>query len=170
MTPRLCFRAVPFALAVCAAGSLSAAQETKTLKGTVTIKSTARTVAVHGTTGADRDAFLFCIDSTSTAALPSIDFRGAAEVVYRPLEAADVPAGVTISGPESVANALTVIPAAGQAWVFVGPREEALLPSGAAALTNVKKVDVQLVRRTDWAAAQGPRRGTDIEGCLAPGG
>lgn len=159
--------AMSTALALPVAHPAAQAQGDKTLTGTVTIKSKGRTTAVHGT-GTDKAQgdFLFCIDQAPSASAPA-DFTGSARVIYRALPAPPMPAGVVIEGPENVAQTLAVVAADGRAWQFVGKGQKPILGAAdpAAATTSV-----QLIRRTDWARGSGPRRGTDIEGCLAPGG
>jgi hypothetical protein len=65
---------------------------------------------------------------------------------------------------------LAVIAEDGQAWLFVGKGQKPLLPASDPALAKAKTVKVSGLQRSDWAAQYGPRRGTDLEGCLAPGG
>ncbi len=145
--------------------------EDKTLAGTVTIKSKGATIAVHGkSTDIAVGHFLFCVDRERSTATQPIDFTGPARVVYRRLPPPQVPAGVVMSGPENVAATLAVVAEDGRAWLFVGEGQKPILRAGDPALAKATTANVRLVRRTDWSAARGPRRGTDIEGCLAPGG
>ena len=78
------------------------------------------------------------------------------------------PAGVAVNGPENVASTLTVIAENGASWVFVAKGQKPLLPAGGAALVKPTTVNVSIVRRTDWAAPAGPRRGADLSSCLTP--
>jgi hypothetical protein len=112
---------------------------------------------------------MFCIDQDRAAAQP-IDFTGAGRVIYKPMPPLDVPAGITIEGPEMVEPTLAVIAESGQAWLFVGKGQKPLLAASDPALAKARTVQIRGLQRTDWAAKFGPRRGTDLQGCLAPGG
>lgn len=158
-------------LIVIAAAAASAQAPDRTLTATVTVKTSGHTTAVHGKSADPKQGdFLFCIDQDRSGGAQPINFTGAARVIYRPVPITGIPAGVVINGPENVANALTVIAENGASWLFVGKGQEPLLPAGAPALVKPATVTVSIVRRTDWAAAAGPRRGTDIAGCLAVAG
>ena len=140
----------------------------KTLTGTVTIKSNDGAVAVHGkSTDKSQGDFLFCLDRDRSGAAQRIDFTGPARVIYRPLPMPVMPEGVVIKGPENVASVLTVVADDGHAGLFVGKGQQA---PAAGANSRAITVNVALVRRTDWASGSGPRRGTDIAGCLSPAG
>ncbi len=96
--------------------------------------------------------------------------RGA-RVVYRPLPAVDIPAGVKIEGPENVHAALAVLPSAGKGWLFLAKNETTVLTAAEVAAAGATTVPVIIVRRVDWApAGGGPRRGMDIESCFVAGG
>lgn len=140
----------------------------KTLTGTITIKTGNGSTAVHGKSD-DRAVgeFQFCIDQ-DRARLQKIDFTGPGRVTYRPAPRPPMPPGVVISGPENVESTLAVVAADGRTWLFVGKGQKPLVTPAAGA--KVTTVDISLIRRTDWAAAVGPRRGISIEGCIAPGG
>jgi hypothetical protein len=142
---------------------------TKTLNGFITIKTSGGVTAVLGKKDAasNMGEFLFCIDLAQTPP-PKIEFTGPARVVYRPQPLTGIPAGITISGPESVSSTLAVVPDSGKAWLFVAKGEKALLPPGDPGLANATTVNVSIVRRLDWTNGNGPRRGVDVEGCLAP--
>ena len=137
----------------------------KTLRGTVTIKTNGHTVAVHGKAGQPDSEFLFCIDQDRSAPAQRIEFTGPARVMYRAAPIPGIPAGVVISGPESVANTLAVVGEDGKAWTFVAQDQKPLLATG-----NPTAVRTSVVRRLDWATGNGPRRGTDLAGCLQPAG
>jgi hypothetical protein len=149
----------------------------KTLNGFITIKTTTdgSTTAILGKKAptSNDGEFLFCIDQARTAS-QRIEFSGLARVVYRPqppvARPPGMPAGITISGPETVDSSLAVVPNSGKAWLFVGKGEEPVLPPGDPALANATRVNVSVVRRLDWNGGNGLRRGTNLEGCLAPGG
>ena len=81
-----------------------------------------------------------------------------------------MPPGVVFNGPESVASTLTVIAENGPSWVFVAKGQTPLLPLGGPALVKPTTVNVSILRRTDWAAPVGPRRGADLSSCLTPAG
>jgi hypothetical protein len=147
---------------------------TKTLDGVITIKTSTSgaTTAVLGKKDATskEGEFLFCIDQARTAP-QKIEFSGPARVMYRPQPLPPgIPAGITISGPESVSSTLAVVPTSGKAWLFVAKGEKPVLPPGDPALANATTVNVNQVIRLDWASGNGPRRGVDLEACLAPGG
>ena len=142
----------------------------KTLRGTVTIQTYRGAVAIHGKATPPAGDFLFCLDQDRSATAQKIDFSGPARVLYRAVPITGIPEGVTISGPENVANTLTVIADDGKAWVFVGKGQQPLPAAGDRALANATTVGVAVVRRLDWASGNGPRRGTDIAGCLQPAG
>ena len=155
-------------LAIASVAALAAqGSNDKTLRGTVTIKSEGGSVAIHGKAAPPAGDFLFCVDQDRAAA-QRIEFTGPARVLYRAAPVAGIPAGVTISGPESVANTLAVIADNGKAWIFVGKGQQPLLAAGDRAKATM--VGVTGVRRLDWATESGPRRGTDIAGCLQPAG
>ena len=142
----------------------------KTLRGTVTITTSGHTVAVHGKASPPDSDFLFCIDQDRSAPAQRIEFAGPARVLYRPVPIAGIPAGVSISGPESVANTLVVVGDDGKTWIFVAKDQKPLLAAGDRALAKAATVGSSVVRRLDWAMGNGPRRGTDIAGCLQPAG
>ena len=145
--------------------SLAGQGNDKTLRGTVTIKTSGHTVAVHGKGGQPESEFLFCIDQDRSAPAQRIEFTGPARVMYRAAPIPGIPAGVVISGPESVANTLAVVGEDGKAWTFVAKDQKPLLATG-----NPTAVRTSIVRRLDWATGSGPRRGTDVSGCLQPAG
>jgi hypothetical protein len=152
-------------------GVLTAQAEDKTLSGSVTIKTSGYTTAVHGKLAdAKQGEFLFCIDQDRSGAAQPVNFTGPARVIYRPIPVTGMPPGVVITGPENVASTLTVIAENGATWVFTAKGQKPLLPAGGAALVKPTAVSASIVRRTDWAAAAGQRRGADISSCLAPAG
>ena len=158
-------------IALAAAASLAAqGSNDKSLRGTVTIKANGGAVAIHGKGAAPAGEFLFCVDQDRSAPAQRLDFTGPARVLYRTAPIAGIPAGMTISGPESIANTLTVIADAGNVWIFAAKGQEALIPAGERAPANATRVGTTLVRRLDWATGNGPRRGTDVAGCLAAAG
>ena len=158
------------ALALSFAHPAAQAPQPRTLTGTLTIKTKGATTAVLGKTPDKKQGdFMFCIDQ-DRAAPQAIDFTGPGRVIYKPMPPLDAPAGITIQGPEMVEPTLAVIAEDGRAWLFVAEGQKALLPASDPALAKAKTVKVSVLRRTDWAAQYGPRRGTDLDGCLAPGG
>ena len=157
-------------LFVCAAQS--AEKDVKTLNDhvTVTTAENGRTAAVLGKKAATSQEveFLFCLDLDQPQ---KIAFNGPARVIYRPqAPPPGIPAGVKVSGPENVSSALAVVPNEGKAWVFLAKGEKAVLPANDPAIASATTVKVGKVRRLDWASDNGPRRGTELEGCLSPGG
>jgi len=164
---------VPFAAVMLSlARPTGQAGGTKTLNGFITIKTSGGTTAVLGKKDGNsgEGEFLFCIDLAPPAS-QKVAFTGPARVVYllQP-PPPGIPAGMKLSGPENVSSTLAVVPSTGSAWLFVAKGERAVLPAGDPALAKATTVKVNLVRRLDWASGNGPRRGTDLEGCLTPGG
>ena len=163
------FSSCIFALMIAAAGASIAQSQDKTLAATVTVKTVGHTTAVHGKAADPKQGdFLFCIDQDRAGTPQAVNFTGPARVLYRTAPMAGIPAGVVISGPESIASTLTVVTGNGASWVFVAKGEKPLAPTPAA--TKATTVNVSVVRRTDWAAPTGPRRGTDVASCLATAG
>lgn len=163
----------PFVLAAGLALPLaqSAAQSpSQTLAATLTVRTKGATTAILGKSPDKKQPdFMFCIDQERSSP-QAIELSGPGRVVYQPLPKPSLPAGVTISGPEMIAPTLVLAADDGRAWVFVVKGQKPVVPAGDPILAKAATVNVQGLRRTDWAAQQGPRRGTDIEGCLAPGG
>ena len=160
-----------FTAIVAASGVMGAQAQDKTLSATVTLKTVGHTTAVHGKTADPKQGdFLFCIDQDRAAAAQAVNFTGPARVIYRAVPIAGIPAGVVINGPESVVPALTVVADNGASWVFVAKGQKPLAPAGSTAPATSKTINVSVVRRTDWAAPSGPRRGTDISSCLMAAG
>jgi hypothetical protein len=152
-------------------GIVVAQAQDKTLTATVTLKTVGHTTAVHGKPADPKQGdFLFCIDQERPGPAQAVNFAGPARVIYRPVPITGIPAGVVVSGPENVASTLTVIADNGASWVFVAKGQKSLLPAGAPALVKPTTVNVSIVRRTDWAAPAGPRRGADLSSCLTPAG
>lgn len=154
---------------------IAAAQSTdnKTLVGhvAITTSKTGRTTAVavkKDAAAKDLEA-LFCVD-LATPAPPKLEFSGPGRVIYRSQPITGLPAGVKISGPESVSSMLAVVPNQGRGWLFAAKGEKPLLAAGDPAIAGAATVSVSIVRRVDWLGDDGRRRGTDLEGCLAPGG
>lgn len=172
MSPRA-HRLVPFAAVMLSlARPTGQAGGTRTLNGFITIETSGSTTAVLGKKDgkSTEGEFLFCIDLARPAS-QKIAFTGPARVVYLPLPPPPgIPPGMNISGPENVASTLAVVSSTGTAWLFVAKGEKAVLPAGDPSLAKATTVNVRLVRRLDWAIGNGPRRGTDLEGCLSPGG
>ena len=165
---------VPFAVAAITLACTFAADavqssQTATLSGTLTVRTQGATTAVHGeSTDKTQGDFMFCIDQDRTK--PQIvEFKGPGRVLYRPMPRPNLPEGITVTGPEMVEPALAVIANDGKAWVFLARGQEPMLASDPT-LAKAVTVPVRGLRRTDWAAAKGPRRGVSMEGCLAPGG
>ena len=134
---------------------------------TVTTSDSRRNIAVLS---GGEPAFLFCID-LATPLPQKIAYSGMARVVYRPLPEGNIPAGVTVEGPEYVTSALAVLPSGGKGWLFLARNETTVLPAADARAAGVTTVPVANVNRLDWVAAGGgPRRGMDIEPCFVSGG
>lgn len=156
---------------VAASGVIAAQGQDKTLSATLTVQTVGHTTAVHGKVADPKQGdFLFCIDQDRAGAAQKVNFTGPARVIYRPVPITGIPAGVVINGPESIASALTVLADNGASWVFIEKGQKPLLPAGATAPAKATTVNVTIVRRTDWAAPSGPRRGTDISSCLIAAG
>jgi hypothetical protein len=147
--------------------------DSRTLTGhvVVTTSGTGRTAAVvvkKDATSKDVES-LFCLDLAPPTP-PKIEFAGPARVIYRPQPIPGVPAGIKISGPKRVSSTLAVVPAQGKGWLFVAKGQKPLVATGDLATSNAATVNVSVVRRIDWIGDDGQRRGTDLEGCLAPAG
>ena len=167
---RIPLSSISLALALAIASPAAQAPQPGTLTGTLTIKTRGATTAIMGKNPDKKQGdFMFCI-SQDRAAPQSIDFAGPGRVIYQPMPPLDVPAGITIEGPEMVEPTLAVVAGDGQAWLFVGKGRKPLLPASDPALAKAKTVTIRGLQRSDWAAKNGPRRGISLEGCLAPGG
>ena len=94
----------------------------------------------------------------------------AGKVIYRPQPIPGLPAGVKINGPESIAPVLAIVPADRKAMLFAGKEQSASLTTAEPSLKTATTYQVGLVVRQDWQGPNGPRRGTDVESCLAPAG
>ena len=90
--------------------------------------------------------------------------------MYRSQPITGLPPGVKISGPENVSSTLAVVPNQGKSSLFAAKGEKPLPAAGDPAMAGAATVNVSIVRRIDWLGDDGRRRGTDLEGCLAPGG
>ncbi len=133
----------------------------------VTTSDDRRAVAVLSK---NEPAFLFCVDLSAPMA-QKITYTGMARVVYRPLPADPIPAGIKVDAHEDVASALAVLPSGGKGWLFLAKNETTVLPAGDAAAAGVTTVPAKIVNRLDWVAAGGgPRRGMDVEPCFIAGG
>jgi hypothetical protein len=158
------------ALALSLAHPAAQAPEVRTLTGTLSIRTKGATTGVLGKNPDKKQGdFMFCINQ-DRAAPQVVDFTGSGRVIYKPMPPLDAAAGVTVQGPEMVEPTLAVIAEDGQAWLFLGKGQKPLLPASDPALAKAKTVRVRDLQRSDWAPKFGPRRGTDLEGCLAPGG
>jgi len=157
---------------ICACANMLTAQAAdKTLRATVTLKTVGYTTAVHGKVADPKQGdFLFCVDQERSGPAQAVNFTGSARVIYRPMPVTGIPAGAAVNGPEHVASTLTVIAENGASWVFVAKFQKPLLPAGGAELVKPTTVNITIVRRTDWAAPAGPRRGADLSSCLTPAG
>jgi hypothetical protein len=158
-------------VAVCAALPLPAASQEAQLKTlashlTVATSPNGLTTAVLGRQGAGAEPFLFCITHEAPVAR-RIDFMGPGKVTYRPQPISGLPPGIVIHGPETIAPMLALAPDSGAAMVFLQNGQQ---PPADASLRGAAAFRVAGVMRMDWAPPAGPRRGTDIEGCLSPGG
>jgi hypothetical protein len=147
--------------------------DSRTLTGhiTVTTSASGRTAAVvvkKDATTKDVESF-FCVDLAPPAP-PKLAFAGPGRVMYRPRPPMKVPAGIKIEGPEAIFSALAVVPAEGKGWLFVRKGDNPLLTAEDPALVGLVSVNVRTVSRRDWIGDDGQRRGTDLEGCLAPAG
>jgi hypothetical protein len=154
--------ALPLGIAAGQAGP----PKTVTASVTVTTSDDGRVVAVLSK---NEPAFLFCIDLPPRT-MQKITYTGSARVVYRPLPLGNIPAGIKIEGPENVASALAVLPSAGKGWLFLGKNEKSVLAAGDAAAAGITTVPASIVRRVDWVASGGQRRGMDVEPCFVSGG
>ncbi len=158
--------AAAFALAI---GVVTAQTQDKVLTADLTLNTLGHTTAVHGKSADPKVGdFLFCIDQDRAGAAKAVNFTGQGRVIYRPTPVPGMPDAMAGRTPESVASVLTVIAGTGEAWVFVAKGQAPLQPPSAAARSTA--VPVSIVRKTDWPAPSGPRRGTDISSCLIAAG
>jgi len=150
-------------------GVVAAQTQDKVLTAALTVKTVGHATAVHGKTADPKVGdFLFCIDQDQSGAAKAVNFTGQGRVIYRPMPVPGMPESMVGKTPESVASVLTVIAGTGEAWLFVAKGQAALQPPGAGARSTT--IPVSIVRKTDWSAASGPRRGTDISSCLIAAG
>jgi hypothetical protein len=141
----------------------------KTLAGhlTVATSTNGRTTAVAGRqSAAGEPEFLFCI-SHSESNVKKVEYKGPGKVTYIPQAIAGLPPGVKIEGPERIAPMLAVVPESGAPMVFLSIGQKAPADASLKGATTFK---VAMVSRMDWARENGPRRGTDMAGCLSAGG
>lgn len=113
--------------------------------------------------------FMFCIDQDRTKP-QMVEFKGPGRVMYRPRPGLELPEGISVTGPEMVEPTLAVVTNDGRAWVFVARGKKPVVAADDPAFAKAVTVPIGGLRRTDWAASTGPRRGISMEGCLAPGG
>jgi hypothetical protein len=155
-------------LSLAPAGAQPAAP--KTLTSYVIVQTKERMAAVLGKADANGPGqFLFCMDLLQPGQSKT-EFSGRARVVYVPQPIQGLPPGVTISGPEPVRSVLAVVPESGKTLLYVGRGEKVPLPAGDPALKNAVSFPVSVVRRIDWTAAAGPRRGTELSDCFVDAG
>jgi len=152
-----------------AISAVTAQTQDRVLTADLTVKTVGHTTAVHGK-AADAKAgdFLFCIDQDRSGGAKAVNFTGQGRVIYRPMPIPGMPDATVGKTPESVASVLTVIAGTGDAWMFVAKGQAGLQPPGTVARSTT--VPVSVVRKTDWSAPSGPRRGTDISSCLIAAG
>jgi hypothetical protein len=152
-----------------AIGIATAQTQDKVLTAHLTLKTVGHTTAVHGKPADPKMGdFLFCIDQDRSAGAKAVNFTGQGRVIYRPMPVPGMPDAMVGKTPESVASVLTVIAGTGEAWMFVAKGQPALQAPAAGARSTT--VPVSIVRKTDWSAPSGPRRGTDISSCLIAAG
>jgi hypothetical protein len=131
----------------------------------MTTSANGRTTAVLGRDGEKGEPlFLFCISHDKLAA--PVTVKGPAKVTFRPQPIPGLPAGVTVSGPQPVADVLGIAPQSGTPILFAAKGQTLAEP----ALQKATRIPVTTVQRTDWVVGKGPRRGVSVEGCVAPGG
>ena len=150
-------------------GAVAAQTQDKVLTAVLTVKTAGHTTAVHGKVADPKVGdFLFCIDQDRAGAAKAVNFTGQGRVIYRPQPVPGMPDSMVGKTPESVASVLTVIAGSGEAWMFAEKGQAALQPPGASSRSTT--IPVSIVRKTDWSAGAGPRRGTDISSCLMAAG
>jgi hypothetical protein len=119
--------------------------------------SAAVTVSNHGAVTAQ-----FCLSFPQPLDQPiSLSEKG--QVVYLPRSIEGLPPGVQISGPEPIAQTLTVVPENGALLAFVA---KGVKPIAA----NAKVIVITNVSRQDWTGPNGSRRVPGAEACLSAGG
>ena len=160
------------ALVIASATILTGQTESATVSGHISIStsSSRRTsvVTIRAKEKQDIQA-MFCISYPQPLA-EKLTYAGPGKVVYRPRPIPGLPAGVKISGPETIAPVLAVLPAEGKALLFRGEGESSPLPAADLSMKSAATFQVATIVRQDWRASDGARRGTSEEACLAPGG
>ncbi len=112
---------------------------------------------------------MFCVTYPQPLA-EKLAYAGPGKVVYRPRPIPGLPAGVKISGPETIAPVLAVLPSEGKALLFRAEGESSPLPAADLSTKSAATFQAASIVRQDWRAPDGGRRGTNEEACLAPGG
>lgn len=136
----------------------------------ITTSSSGRTTAVTVKNDAKGSVTaMFCVSHPQPIA-EKLAYEGAGKVIYRPQPISGLPAGVKISGPESIAPVLAIVPSDRKAMLFAGKQQSASLTAADPALKTATTFQVAQVVRQDWEGPNGARRGTDVEACLAPAG
>lgn len=161
------------ALATVASATLSIGQtEPATVAGHLSIStSTSRrtsVVTVRQSAKQGVDA-MFCVTYQQPLA-EKLAYDGPGKVVYRPRPIPGLPAGVKITGPETIAPVLAVLPTDGKAMLFRGEGKSSPLPAADLSTKAAATFQAATIVRQDWRGPDGGRRGTSEESCLSPGG
>lgn len=104
----------------------------------------------------------FCVSFSQPLDKP-INLSEKGQVVYLPQPIEGLPPGVQISGPEPIAQTLTVIPAKSPAFAFVGKGVKPIYK-------NAKVIEIASVSRQDWMESNRKRRVPGVEACTSAGG
>jgi hypothetical protein len=93
----------------------------------------------------------------------AISISGKGRVIYLPQPLEGLPPGVETSGPEPIAQTLTVLQESGAAFAFVG---KGIKPIA----RNATVIEITSVTRQDWLGPNDTRRVPGVEACLSAGG
>ncbi len=121
------------------------------------LRSAAVTVSNQGSVIAQ-----FCL-SFPQPLKKSIALSERGQVVYLPQPIEGLPPGAQFSGPEPIAQTLTVIPEKSPAFAFVGKGVKPIYK-------NAKPILITNVSRQDWTGPNKTRRVPGVEACVSAGG
>lgn len=104
----------------------------------------------------------FCL-SFSQPLSQAINVSEKGQVVYLPQPIEGLPPGMQISGPEPIAQTLTVIPVKSPAIAFVAKGVKPIYK-------DAKVIEISSVSRQDWMEPNKKRRVPGVEACTSAGG
>ncbi len=120
-------------------------------------RSAAVTVSNNGSVTAQ-----FCMSFPQALDRP-ISISGRGQVIYLPQPIEGLPPGVKISGPEPVAQTLTVVSEKGAVLAFVAKGVKPIAK-------DAKVIVITNLIRQDWSGPNKTRRVPDLEACFSAGG